>query len=89
MVRGSTSSEGIVEMCLGGYYGYISQKFISTDYKKGILTCRQLGYDPAGEKSIDAYMTHTQTSTTIAIYKSFLIHRCSTIQWYKEYYHIW
>ena len=51
LVGGSTSSEGIVEMCLGGHYGYICQDEMGTNDKKGILTCEQLGYDPAGEKS--------------------------------------
>ena len=40
-------------MCLGGHYGYICQDELSTDYSKAILTCRQLGYDPAGEESTD------------------------------------
>ena len=51
-------------MCLGGHYGYICQSelIISTDYKKAILTCEQLGYDPAGEEPIaDVSHTHTQT----------------------------
>ena len=52
LVGGSTSSEGIVEMCLGGHYGYICQGKDSTDDKEGILTCEQLGYDPAGKWSI-------------------------------------
>ena len=51
MVGGSTSSEGIVEMCLGGHYGYICQSESNTDIKKAMLTCGQLRYDPAGEKS--------------------------------------
>ena len=37
-------------MCLGGHYGYICQDEFSTDSKKAILACGQLGYDPAGEK---------------------------------------
>ena len=51
MVGGSTSSEGIVEMCLGGHYGYICQSESNTDINKAMLTCGQLRYDPAGEKS--------------------------------------
>ena len=61
LVGGSTSSEGIVEMCLGRHYGYICQSESSTDYNKAILTCGHLGYDPAGGKSIDTYITHTHT----------------------------
>ena len=42
-------------MCLGGHYGYICQGKDSTDDKEGILTCEQLGYDPAG-KCLYGYM---------------------------------
>ena len=52
LVRGSISSEKIVEMCLGGHYCYVCQDKENTDDKEGILTFEQLRYDPAGECSI-------------------------------------
>ena len=67
LVGGSTSSEGIVEMCLGGHYGYICQDKESTDDKEGILTCEQLGYDPAGECSVWIYMLSILLYLIVAI----------------------
>ena len=52
-------------MCLGGHYGYICQGEVSTDYNRAILICGQLGYDPAGEESIDTCITHSQTLTLL------------------------
>ena len=48
-------------MCLGGHYGYICQGEVSGDYNRAILICGQLGYDPAGEESIDTCITYSQT----------------------------
>ena len=56
-------------MCLGGHYGYICQGEFSIDNNKAILTCGQLGYDPAGEEeSTDTYMTHTHVQTFMLPY---------------------
>ena len=48
-------------MCLGGHYGYICQGESSTDYNRAIFICGQLGYDPAGEESIDTCISLTHT----------------------------
>ena len=55
-------------MCLGGHYGYICQDVVSTTgFNKPRLICKQLGYDPAGEESIDTCITHTQFMLSYAI----------------------
>ena len=45
-------NDGILEICVGGHYGYIcieSSTFGTTDrIQFGILACRALGFDPAG-----------------------------------------
>ena len=53
---GTNQFEGIVELCVGGRYGYpctdISSYEIDLRRSIGITVCRDLGLDPAGMASM-------------------------------------
>ena len=51
LVGGNSSAEGIVEICVGGHYGYLCVSGFTSTFNRrriGTVVCTDLGFDPAG-----------------------------------------
>ena len=57
MIGGSSSSEGTVEICLGGFWGSVCGQASYWGPQEAAVVCRQLGFHSDGE-----IMTYTVTS---------------------------
>ena len=84
LVGGTNQFEGIVELCVGGRYGYpctdISSYSIDVRRSIGITVCKDIGLDPAGMVN--------EIKSFKSIFAMFY-YRCHSFYWSGKFCSIW